>query len=356
MRSLALVLAASLVAGCGTTSYKIPGTELQRLATLPPEQRGDSVRVIQQLSDADVGPAAPVNAETQIVIFPRVVVYDDGGRRRESGWGPGANGGGGGGNINTPHTTGGGGKGGGGGVHVGGSGGGDGKAAAVIILVVAAVALVAAAGIEGSRYDGYAKLHPMMPVYLFGRDGSRAVMPLAWLDPQSAAFADHAIVRSNEGPWTELGRAPLDREGFTYAMLGGVGTYQSADGSKQLGTATTIQLGLFPDQRIGVVGSIFFGWRQNNENQTLFESRYTLELEGYPVQAGPMHFGLYGGGGGAYRFEDGVDGGNSGSWALIGGGLAQLDINTRLALTARFGLTRAHDELMSDALFGLSVY
>jgi hypothetical protein len=69
-----------------------------------------------------------------------------------------------------------------------------------------------------------------------------------------------------------------------------------------------------------------------------------------------MHFGLYGGGGGAYRFEDGVSGGNSGSWALIGGGLAQLDINTRLALTARFGLTRAHDELMSDALFGLSVY
>jgi hypothetical protein len=351
MRSLALVLAASLVAGCGTTSYKIPGNELQRLAQLPPEHRGDSVRVIQQLNDADVGPPAPVNAETQIVIFPRVVVYDnDGYRRRESGgWGPGANGGGGG-NV-APRSGGGG----GGGIHMG-NGGGDGKAAAIIILVVAAVVLVAAAGVEGSRYDGYARLHPMHPVYLFGRDGSRAVMPLAWLDPQSAAFADHAIVRSNEGPWTELGRAPLDRVGFTYAMLGGVGTYQSADGSKALGTATTIQLGIFPDQRIGVVGSLFLGWRQNNESSTLFESRYTLELEGYPVQAGPMHFGLYGGGGGAYRFEDGVNGGNSGSWALIGGGLAQLDINTRLALTARFGLTRAHDELMSDALFGLSVY
>ena len=58
----------------------------------------------------------------------------------------------------------------------------------------------------------------------------------------------------------------------------------------------------------------------------------------------------------AYRCEDGIPGGNAGSTALIGGGMVQLDINTRLALTARFGLTRAHDERMTDALFGLAVY
>jgi hypothetical protein len=347
MRTLALVLAASLAAGCGTTSYKIPGSELQRLAQLPPEARGQRVRVIQELSDADVGPAQPVTSETQIVIFPTVVVNDGGYRRRESsGWGGNANVPSG----NTAHSSGG-----GGGIHMSGGSGSDGKAMAIAILVVAAVAIVAAAAVEGSREDGYAQLHPMVPIYLFGRDGSRAVMPLAALDPQSAAFADHGIVRSNEGPWTYLGRAPLDRVGFTYAMMGGVGTFKSADGTNDLGTATTLQFGFFPEQHVGIVSSVFFGWRTNQALATLFESRYTLEVQAYPIQAGPMHFGVYAGGGGASRFEDGING-NQSSIALLGGAMLQLDINTRLALTARLGQTFAHDERMSDALFGLAVY
>jgi len=222
--------------------------------------------------------------------------------------------------------------------------------------VIAATALVVAAAVEGSRDDGYVQLHPMHPLYLFGLDGSRAVMPLAELDPDSAAFSRFAIVRSNEGPWHWLGRAALDREGWTYAMFGGIGTYQSADGSKASGTATTIQLGFFPEQHVGVVANWFFGWRNNNELQTLFETRYTLELQGYLAQAGALHFGLYGGGGGATRLEDGVVGGNSSSLALQGGALVQLDFNTRLALTARIGQTYAHDERMSEAMLGLSVY
>ena len=357
MRTLALVLAASLVSGvvgCGTTSYKIPGSELQRLASLPPETRGQRVRVIQELSDADVGPAQPVTAETQIVFFPTVIVNDGDYRRRDSGggWGRGANtgGGGGGGGVNVSHSSSG-----GGGVHVSGGSGSDGKAMAIAILVIAAVAIVAAAAVEGSREDGYAQLHPMVPIYLFGRDGSRAVMPLAWLDPQSAAFADHGIVRSNEGPWTYLGRAPLDRVGFTYAMMGGVGTFKSADGSNDLGTSTTLQFGFFPEQHVGIVSSLFMGWRTNRAAATMFESRYTLEVQAYPIQAGPVHFGVYAGGGGASRFEDGIDG-NASSLALLGGAMLQLDINTRLALTARLGQTYAHDERMSDALVGLAVY
>ncbi|MEO8552843.1 MAG: hypothetical protein ABI678_22850 [Kofleriaceae bacterium] len=348
MRWTALLLA--LATGCGTTSYKIPAAELQRLATLPPAQRGQSVRVVQQLSDADVGPPQPVRAETQIVIFPDVVVYDGGYRRRTvRGWGPHANTGSGGVSV---HSAGGG----HGGGHSLGGGGGDGKAEAVIIIAVAAVILVVAAAVEGSRDDGYAELHPMHPLYLTGLDGSRAVMPLAALDPDSAAFSRYAIVRSNEGPWNFLGRAALDREGFTYAMYAGLGTYQSADGSKDSGTATTIQVGFFPEQHIGIVGNLFFGWRQNRELETLFETRYTLELNGYVAQAGPLHFGLYGGGGGATRLEDGVVGGNASSLALQGGALVQLDFNTRLALTARLGQTYAHDERMSEAMLGLCVY
>jgi hypothetical protein len=357
MRTTSMLLA--LVTACGTTSYQIPASELMRLSQLPPEQRGQNVRVVQQLSDADVGAPAPVNAETQIVIFPDV--YVEGGDRRR-GYGGGGNWGGGGGggwgpHASAPNAAGGHG---GGGVHVGGvgggGGGGDGKAEAIAIIVIAVTALVIAAAVEGSRYDGYAQIHPMTPLYLFGRDGSRAVMPLAALDPQSAAFSRYAIIRSNETPWRWNGRADLDRQGLTYAVLGGIGTFQSADGSKASGTATTIQFGYFFDQHVGLVSSLFFGWRENNVAQTLFETRYTLEVDGYVAQAGPVHLGVYAGGGGATRLEDGIPGGNASSLALLGGAQVQLDINTRLALTARLGQTYGHGELMTDALFGLAVY
>jgi hypothetical protein len=354
MRLVAAVLAATVVtAGCASNSYKIPAKELQRLATLPPEVRGQHVRVIQELTNADVGPAEPVSAETQIVVFPEVNVYGParGGRFHDHRHGTFGSGG----NVPT-------GNGGGGGHHVssggggGGGGGGDGKAEAIAILIAAATVLVVAAGVEGSRFDGFAQLHPMHPVHLFGRDGGYTVMPLAWIDPQTAAWADHGIVRSNEGPWHPLERAPLDRAGFSYAMFGGLGTYTSADGSKATGTATTIQFGYYPEQRFGILGSIFFGWRDNAVSQTLFESRYTLELQTYPVVAGPMHFGLYAGGGAAYRWEDGIPGGNAGSTALIGGAMLQLDINTRIAITGRLGVTGAHGERMTDAMLGLAVY
>jgi hypothetical protein len=280
------------------------------------------------------------------VLFPQIDVY--GGRPMHGGGGWGRP-------VVTPIARSSGG-GGGGALHGFSGGGGDGKAMAIAVLVFAVAAVVAVGAIEGARYDGYVKLHPMHPLWLYGHDGTRAVLPLAQLDPQSAAFSDFAYVRDTEGPWHPLGRAPLDRQGFTYAVLFGVGTFQSADGSKRLGTGSTIQLGYYLTQQVGIVGSAYFGWRDNDEQQTLFESRYTLEVQGYPIAVGPLHLGLFGGGGGAYRFEDGVINGDSGSLALMGGALAQLDINTRLALTARVGQTYAHGERMSDALFGLSVY
>ena len=348
MRLLAVVLAASVFAtGCASSTYKIPGTELQRLAQQPPDTRAMHVRVQQELSDAELGPPEPVTAQTQIVFFPHVNVYGPYQRRHyyhtNSSWGGGG-------------TSGVAPRGGSGSSGLKLNGGGDGKAAAIAVLVVAAVALVAVAAVEGSRFDGYAQLHPMHPVYLVGKDGGRVVMPLAWIDPMTAQWASYGLVRRHEGPWRQLERAPLDREGWNYSMLGGIGTFESADGSKDSGTATTIQFGYFPSHPVGIVGSIFFGWRDNAVNETLFESRYTLELQGYPIHTGPLQVGGYLGGGAAYRFEDGIDGGNAGSSALIGGGMLQLDVNTRLAITARMGLTQAHGERMTDAMIGLAVY
>jgi hypothetical protein len=130
-----------------------------------------------------------------------------------------------------------------------------------------------------------------------------------------------------------------------------------------MGPAWTVQLGYFPSQQLGVVASVFFGWRDNRYNATLFETRTTGELQFFPVQVGRLHAGLYGGAGVAYRFEDAIKlsgndvvAGNERTGALDGGAMFQLDINTRLALTGRLGIAWAHGERMTDALFGLAVY
>jgi hypothetical protein len=278
-----------------------------------------------------------VSGETQVVIIPEVDIS------------VGAH----------PRPRGGGGFGGG---KIGGAGN-DSKAAAIAFLVLAATAMVTAVVIEGSRFDGYAQLHPMHPVHLFGRDGNYTVMPLAWIDANAAAWADTAVVRRTEGPWRELERAPLSRRGLAYGMYGGAGSLRSADGTVATGPAWTVQLGGFPTQELGIFASVFFGWRNNVYDATLFETRTTAELQYLPVALGVFHAGVYGGIGIAHRFEDAlklagdrVVAGADTSGAVAGGAMFQLDINTRIALTARLGLSFAHDEQMRDALIGVSVY
>ena len=339
MRGLAVVLAGSLIAsGCSVNSYRIPADELARLAHTAPEARGEHVRVVQDVVASDVPAAPPVTRETQVVIVPEVNV-----------------------SVGVHGSS---------GSRFGGLGGGkikglgsDSKGAAVAFLFLAATALLTAAVIEGSRFDGWAQLHPMHPVHLLGRDGGYSVIPLAWLDPGAVAWADTAIVRRGEGPWLELERAPLSRQGLAYGMFGGTGSLRSAVGDLAMGPAWTVQLGYFGNQQVGVLGSVFFGWRNNQLNATLFETRYTAELQYFPIQLGILHAGLYGGGGLAYRFEDAVKlagdrivAGNESSPALIGGAMFQLDINTRIALTARLGIAWAHGEQMHDAIVGVSVY
>jgi hypothetical protein len=342
MRALVVVLASSLIAsGCAVNSYKIPPDELARLARVPPEARGQRVRVVQELVASEVPAAPPVTRETEVVIAPQfeVAVGVRGPHAGSGGLGRGVNGG-----------------------KFGGLGK-DSKSAAAAFLVFAATAMVTAAVIEGSRFDGWAQLHPMHPVHLIGHDGSYTVVPLAWLDHRAVAWTDTAVVRPTEGPWLELERAPLSRQGLAYGLYGGMGSLRSADGSLAMGPAWTVQLGYFATQQIGVLASAFFGWRTNRFGATLFETRYTGELQYLPLQLGILRGGLYGGAGVAYRYEDAAvlpDGqirvGNDSSLALTGGAMFQLDINTRVALTARLGLAQAHGEQMHDVIIGVSVY
>ncbi|MEO7093263.1 MAG: hypothetical protein ABI175_08430, partial [Polyangiales bacterium] len=73
MRLVSVVTAALLVGtGCASNSYTIPTSELQRLSQLPPEARGQSVLVSQEISGTDVEAADPVNGDTTIIIVPQV--------------------------------------------------------------------------------------------------------------------------------------------------------------------------------------------------------------------------------------------------------------------------------------------
>lgn len=333
-----MVVGSLLASGCGVRSYQIPKAELVRLAHTAPEVRGARVRVVQEVLETDVPPVAPVTPETQVVVGPNIWIDGPIGGPRGAG-----------------HV------GGGGGGHIGGSGG-DGKGEAIAIIVIAVTAVIVAAIVEGSRFDGFAQLHPMQPIHLI--HGNQVVaLPLAAIDDQALAWADTAIVKSGEGPFAELERAPLDRQGLTYGVYGGVGSLQSRLGDKALGPAWTIQLGYFPTQQLGILGDVFFGWRDNRLDATVFETRAGLELQYLPMQLGLLHAGLYGGLGYAWRFEDAVKlygrevvPSNDHTPALDGGAMLQLDINTRVALTARLGLSYAHGEQMSNLLFGLSVY
>ena len=361
MRLLATVMAGTIFAsGCAAQSYRIPNTELQRLAAMPPEQRAQSVLVSQELTATEVDNSEPVYANTEIIWTPRITIYGGNDRDHRESYGSGGSGGGGGRWGSGPRAGSSGGKsGGGGGKGVSlGSGGGDGKAAAVAIVVLAVVALVAVAGVEASRYDGWVELHPMHPVHLIGKDGSQAVMPLAWLDPQAAAWTEKAIVRPTEGPWRELRRHPLMRGG-TYGVFGGTGSSTSVTGRTEFGPSFVIQGGYFPRNDIGVVANVAFAWRDNEFGGVLFDSRYSLELQVLPLKAGPLHAGGYGSAGLAYRWED-VPGttieGDNGSGAFAGGGMLQLELHSRIALTARAGVVAAHGDRQTDMLFGLSVY
>jgi len=358
MRKIAVVVAAAVLAtGCTTNTYKIPRGELQRISTQAPEARGERVRVVQELGEADVGPPQPVTAETQIVFFPDLTFASAGGpqrRRHYNGsqwsgsWGGGS-------------TRGGSGKS-GLKLNMGGGGGGGDKGAAIAILVVAAVALFAVVAVEGSRYDGFARMHPMHPVYLVGSDGEKVVMPLAWIDPETAAWAKHGYVRRNEGPWQELQRAPLDREGWNFSMYGGLGIYAGSDGSRGAGFGSTIQLGYFPMHQFGIVGSLFMGWRDTDLGLTNFQARYGIEGQVFPISSGFLQLGGYVGLGGAYRSEGRyIDGGRTSraienSGLLAGGVILQLDVNTRIALTGRFGMADTFGERTAESLFGISVY
>lgn len=332
MRGIAVAAVAALLGGCLTNTYKISSTELQRLAATPPEARAERVRVVQEF-EGESPPSQPrVSGETEVIFVPRTVIVVGDGRHHHHG---GRGGSGGLGN----------------GVKGGGGGGGDGKGAVVLLVAMAAGAGIVLAATEGQRFDGWVKLHPMHPVHLWGPWGY-GVVPLAQLDPMTAATATKAVIRDVEGPWLKLERAPLDRQGWTYSVLGGAGEIDGLDG-RGVGPQFHVQMGYYFAHQVGLQFVWTPAWRDDVAGDTILDLRLGLELDILPLDAGKLHGGGYGNASIGWRTTSAgtEEAGFTGAGAKL-----QLELTTRLALTGRFGITRAYGEIARDMTFGLSIY
>ena len=335
--SVSILGLALVSSACLSTSHRISKGELQSLARVAPEQRGEKVKVVQSIGSQDDPPPAD-RVQGSTVVYVHSPIWIDGHPRHHH------------------HSSSGGsvsGK-----TH--GSAGYGGlakgkKDSGKAWLVLAAAAAVGLAATEGARYDGWVKLHPMHPVHLIGPYGAHSVLPLAHIDEQAAAWAHHAVVREEEGPWTRLGRAPLNRQGFTYSVFLGAGEVPVIGLDPEPGFAGHIQFGYFPTKQLGLQLDIGMAWAEDENQQTIYNSRTSLEIQGFLVNAGPFHGGLFGQIGGASRYDDGI--GFDDSSSLLGaGGLLQLELTTRLALTGRVGATQSFGELANEIGVGLSIY
>jgi hypothetical protein len=323
--------------GCPGPSYRIRKSELVALSQKPPETRGDQVRVVQSLGSADTPPQPAPRVRGGVSVYVAAPIWIGGTPHHHRHRGPSRVGGSGGGGF--------------GGRNLAGRQKEDAKA----WLVVAAVVAGALALTEGIRYDGWVKVDPMQPVHLWGPYGEYTWMPLAHVTPDVAQWADHGALRSNEGPWQPLGRAPLDRQGFTYSLLLGASEVPVVGSDPEAGFLGRFQLGFFPVHEVGVLADIAYSWTDDSQGATIFNGRYSLEVDVLPLQAGKFSAGVFGQLGLGSLSDDGVAFDDTDT-LFGGGGLLQLELTTRMALTARAGLVAVHEETLAEFSGGISIY
>lgn len=334
LRLTSIILAGAVaLAGCASVGHRIPGDELARLAQTPPEQRGERVRVIQGLGGSEDPPSAPRAGGGVVVVAP---IWVDG-TPRHHGYRRAPTRSGGSHSFINPKLA------------------ENKKSEAKAWLVIAAVVAGALALTEGTRYDGWVKVHPMQPVHMWGAYGDYTWMPLAQVTPEVAAWSHKAVIRSDEGPWTHLGRAPLNRQGWTYSLLLGSSQIAVTGIEPQAGFGSHIEIGYFPTHILGVQVDIGYGWASDALDNTIFDGRLGLELDVLPLTAGIFHAGGYGEMGVSSRSDDGLQF-DDGSGFFGAGVIGQLELTTRLALTVRAGVTFAYDETLPEITGGVSIY
>ncbi len=360
--------------GCLSNEYVIPKAELARLASLPPEQRGRYVHVVQSLGerrsdaidttqppptasqpypqegygpDGQPPPAGYVESEPSAGVGAAVIIAPVPpplfppplgppvpgviGRPGPRGPGPGLPP-----RAAPPPRR----PGGTGGHNLGNVGGGSGRDDLVALLVVFAVlATVGMVATEGVRYDGVVAMYPWQGVHLRDGNGQEREVPLAQLTQGDVAATSEAVVMDDEG-WgmMQLGRGPLNRRGFAYKMNVGV-LHSSCACLAADGVGADIQFGYFPHPMVGILADWSPAGGSDNDGHSFYRQNLALEAQFFPLTVYRFHLGGFGHAGMVYA-DDSAGGTRSG--AAFGGGLAiEISLTARLALTLRGDYTSA---------------
>ncbi|HEY0706628.1 MAG TPA: hypothetical protein VGG33_07520 [Polyangia bacterium] len=378
---VAVVLTAQV--GCLSHEYVIPNEELSRLASSPPERRGERLRAVQEIGIRR-GPALDPNLPPPMPA-PGGPIYTDRGVV-DSGWhshvyvGGGFSYGGGGGRrgprsappatavaspvgpqnslgstapagtpLPTPPptapagvsppaaapTT-------GGAVPRARSGGGssdDLVAYAVVAAAVAALAAVGAGVTEGMRFDGDIAAAPQQYVYLQDERGGERAVPLWALTPTDLAGTEKAVLRDDEGyGLVRIERAPLNRRGFAFKVDAGSLSTEVGD-TTPWGFASHIQAGYFPHKRLGLLVGVALAGTTGEDG--FARHAVTAEAQVFPLNLWRLHLGGAFYGGSAVAPRD-LDGGEVWGVPILGGAaILEIELTTRLALTARFDWSTA---------------
>jgi len=309
---VALVLSLA-VTGCLGNTYTVRSDELRRIAQLPPNEHGGAVRATQRFMTS----GHPPEGAPQIVVVGaaplptplRPIGPVRGPRRRIGGSGAGG------------QTS---------------SASMDADNAAVLV-VLAVLASVGLAMSEGARYDGWVATDPNTPLYLRMPEGWRQ-LPLGYLDEATASRARYGVLVDQGSRFRRLARAPLDRVGMTYSVDLGAGRLDGQGLGDSWGFSSRISFGGFFVPWLGVLGTVGLAWADDGLD-TLFVARYGGEVQVFPLGIGRVHFGGYAGAGyqRAKRDVD-LDATLVRSTPYYSfGGILQLELTTRLALTLRGG-------------------
>lgn len=363
--SLAVLAIAALTTGCLAQSYDIPRDELLRLANTPAVDRGAHIHAVQRFSTADEPSPAPAWSRDDPAAVPPGYAYSPSGYyvpRVYLGWGvpyyspyyygPTA--------VTRdrglPASS-------GGRLSSGKSSSKDGGAVLVAAIAAGVAIGVGLAITEGLRYDGYLGVHPHHPIHLVDDDGRERIVALDELTPDQIGH-DRAILVAHEGAGTWLrDRAPLQRAG---------GTFEFGLGSDHLalprggvdGLGWRFALGYFPTQWMGVLLDTRLAGHTELDQSSWHAYRMGAEVQWYPIQLWRLHLGGFGGAGmnwaGSTGFQQ-PDTDTTHQYVDFGG-LAQIDLTARLALTFRWiedwlpGAQDVQERVNSSWSLGLAVY
>ena len=338
-----MTLVALLTSGCLGHQYEISRTELERLVRTPPEERGQAIHAVQQFSTASeptpAEPWAPPEGMPPPGYGPGLHghfwipnIYLEWGpptRSPSGAW------------RGRPH------------VHEATA---VGKAAtsastakaadaikAVDKLLLAAVVVGVAVGVgmaasEGARFEGTVAVHPRHPVHLWYRDGTQGITALDELSAEDLTRVTRASLMGDEGAglW-ERAPAPLNRQGFTYQFGAGEDhlALPGVRGPRSLGFH--FGLGYFPTRTLGFLTHSRLQF-EDGEARNFYNVRLGLEAQWYPLRLWRLHLGPFAGAGTSWSASAGGDLPTTEVQRpyLTFGGLAELELSTRLGLTFRW--------------------